>query len=237
MRRMLCIGLSVWAAGCGQIYQPSEGTVEEEALPLQGGGTEGTAAERAPETCNCHGKPKSEPEVETVDMSQVDLASAPSRGSANAPVTLVVYCDFQCPFCRRAQSTLHALETKYESELRIVFKQRPLPMHDSARLAAKASLVALDQGRFWELHDLMLEEPHLGPETIETLAVRAGLDLTSFRSALESPDLERRLERELQDADRVGAKGTPTFFVNGKKIAGNQPAEVFEKAIDQALSR
>ena len=177
-------------------------------------------------------------ESERVDMSGLDLARAPSRGSSRAPVTVTVFCDFECRYCRRLKPRLDELERTHRQSIQIVFKQLPLPMHEHSRLAAKAALAAQNQGRFWELGDLMFQsdEP-LDRDRIETLATRAGLDLERFQSDLESKAIDQRLERDLTDADRVGARGTPTTFINGKRISGAQPLEDFEKAVEEALAR
>jgi protein-disulfide isomerase len=151
---------------------------------------------------------------------------------------LVVFCDFECQYCRRLKPRIDELERTHGSNLRVVFKQLPLGMHENSRLAAKAALAAHQQGRFWQLHDLMFRsEPPLDREQIESLAARAGLDLGRFRAALDSEELERQLDRDLIDADRVGARGTPTSFVNGKKITGAQPLTTFERAVSEALGR
>ena len=181
---------------------------------------------------------RNEPSVaeERVDLTNVDLASAPARGPVTAPVTIATFCDYECRYCRRIKPRLEELQRKYDGQVRVVFKQLPLPMHENARLAAKAAMAAQDQGRFWELHDAMFRaEPPLDREKIGRLALDAGLDLARFDSALESEALDRRLDRELVEAARRGARGTPTSFVNGKRIMGAQPIETFEQAIDEAL--
>jgi protein-disulfide isomerase len=199
--------------------------------------TTGVGKERAEldTDCNCKAPDNGvDPGFDRVDLSGVDLVRGPAKGPADARVTLVVFSDFECPFCRRLESTLSQLETTYGSSIRIVFKELPLPFHEHARLAAKASLVAQDQGKFWPFHDaLMADRTLLDEDELERVAESVGV--VGLRAELESPELEKRVERDLDDAHRVGARGTPTVLVNDTKIVGAQPYETFAKAIDAAL--
>jgi protein-disulfide isomerase len=189
----------------------------------------------APE-CDCKAKARADDPSERVDMKTVDLVNAPARGPANAKVTLVVYSDFECPFCKKAMKTVDELSANYPNELRVVFKQRPLPFHEHAELAAKAALVAQKEGKFWEFEKAVFaSRTKLDQAELERIAEEVGMNLERFRTALASPELDVALERDLAEAERVGAKGTPTFLVNGKRIPGAQPYEVFADAIDEAL--
>jgi protein-disulfide isomerase len=185
--------------------------------------------------CDCHADHGAPPKVEKVDLTRLDLARAPSRGRAEAAVTMVVFCDFECPYCHRVQTTLRELESTYGSDLRIVFKQLPLPMHAGAKLAAKASMIAHDQGRFWQLYDLLMNAEKSDRAGLDRMAEQAGLNLRLFATAMDDPALDARLDRELEEAAAVGAKGTPTFLINGRKLTGAQPREAFAKLIDEAL--
>src|SRR5258706_11197809 len=162
--------LGLWSCA-----QPGSGIAEETAAqpaPL--------AENEPPEgDCPCRGEKHAETPVtdERVDVDLLGLARAPSRGSISAPVTIAVFCDFECPYCARLKPRLQELQRTQGSNVRVVFKQLPLAMHEHARLAAKAALAAQDQGRFWELHDLMFQAEHpLDRERLESLATRAGLD-------------------------------------------------------------
>lgn len=186
--------------------------------------------------CDCKEKARADDATERVDMKTVDLVNAPARGPANAKVNLVVYSDFQCPFCRKAMKTVDELSLAYPRDLRVVFKQRPLPFHEHAALAAKAALVAQKEGKFWEFEKAVFaSRTELDQEELEHIAEDVGMNVERFRTALASPELDVALERELAEAERVGAKGTPTFLVNGKRIPGAQPYEVFADAIEEAL--
>jgi len=238
LRRSSWLGFALLLSGCGQGFVPTESKEHEQVEPARAPVVAAPAlAARAAdgEDCECHAKRGSAARAETVDVSALETARAPSRGRADAPVTLLVFCDFECPYCRRAQKTLAELEQKYGDDLRVVFKQLPLPFHENARLYAKASLAAHDQGKFWELHDKLLGSEKLGPGDLERVAASVGIELGRFRAALASDELERRVDREREDAERVGARGTPTFVINGKKIVGAQPLETFVKQIDEEL--
>lgn len=186
--------------------------------------------------CDCKQKAPPDEAAERVDMTKVDLVNAPTRGARSAKVELVVFCDFECPFCKKAMKTVDELEKNYANELRIVFKQRPLPFHEHAEQAAKAALAAQKEGKFWEYQRaLFASRTELDQTELEDIAEEVGLDVERFRTTLASPELDVALERDLADAERVGAKGTPTFFVNGKRVSGAQPYEVFQQAIDEEL--
>ncbi|MCC6899260.1 MAG: thioredoxin domain-containing protein [Polyangiaceae bacterium] len=227
------LGLSLALSACSQAAPPED--VGESAAPVAAAPTPALPAKPAGGDCDCHGSPGAVPKVEHVDLTRLELARAPSRGRAQAPVTLVVFCDFECPYCHRVQGTLRELESTYGSDLRIVFKQLPLPMHAGARLAAKASMIAADQGKFWELHDLLMKAEKIDRAELDRLAAQAGLNLRLFATAMADPALDTRLDRELEEAAAVGARGTPTFLINGRRFTGAQPAEAFTKLIDEAL--
>jgi protein-disulfide isomerase len=167
---------------------------------------------------------------------RVDVGDAPVRGPADASVTIVVFSDFQCPYCSRAEGTLTELQRLYPGRLRIVFKEHPLPMHDKARLAAKAALAAGDQGRFWEMHDsLFSRECTLDRAGLDACASHLKLDMRRFDAALDDPSLEARVASDEAQGQTLSVTGTPTFFVDGRRIVGAQPVEQFEAIIDEEL--
>lgn len=172
------------------------------------------------------------------ERARVNVGDAPTLGPATAPVTLVVFSDFECPFCRRGADRLDALEAKYGENVRIAFKQRPLPFHRSARLAAKAALAAGEQGKFWAYHDQLFEnQKALDRASLIAHASSLDLDVERFESDLDSRALEERIQADEMEAERLGVKGTPTFFVNGRRVTGAQPMEVFARLIDGELKR
>jgi protein-disulfide isomerase len=170
-----------------------------------------------------------------VESMRVD--GAPTRGPASAPVTIVEFTDFECPFCARAEERVTAISAEYGSRVRIVYKSLPLPFHDHARLAAKAALAAGLQGKFWEYHDaLFTHQNALGRASLDGYAKTLGLDVARFDRDIDSAALEAAIVADEADAKGLDAGGTPTFFVNGRRVVGAQPIEVFKTAVDKALT-
>jgi protein-disulfide isomerase len=167
----------------------------------------------------------------------IDPGDAPSKGPKNAPVTIVEFSDFQCPFCSRVVPTLKQIEDTYKTKVRISFKNLPLPMHQFAQSAAEASLAAHDQGKFWEMHDkLFANQQQLDRASLERYAQELGLNMARFKAALDSGKFKDRVQKDSADASKIGVSATPTLFVNGKKLEGAQPFEAFKVAIDQELA-
>jgi protein-disulfide isomerase len=160
----------------------------------------------------------------------------PVRGSAKAPVTIVVFSDFQCPFCSRVEPTLDEAQRTYGDKLRIVWKHQPLPMHPNALPAARAAEAAREQGKFWPMHDrLFAAQRELSPETYERIAKDLGLDLRRYNDSLKAAKGLSRIEEDQRLASRVGANGTPTMFVNGEKVEGAVPFATLKAVIDRKL--
>ena len=163
-------------------------------------------------------------------------AHSPFKGPANAPVTLVEFSEFQCPFCSRVGPTLKQLEKDYAGKLKIVFMHQPLPFHDNAQIAAEASMAANEQGKFWEYHDkLFANQKALGRPELEKYATELGLDLAKFKDALDKGKFKDAVKKDSELGHKVGAGGTPTFFINGRKLVGAQPVEKFKMVIDAEL--
>ncbi len=162
----------------------------------------------------------------------------PLKGNPRAPVTLVVFSDFQCPFCSRALPTLRQIEQTYGEKVRVVWKHEPLPMHPNAIPAAEAAEAAREQGKFWQMHDKLFENQNaLTPDSFERYARELGLDLSRFRESLQSHRNRRRIDEDAALAGRVGATGTPTFFINGERVVGAQPFEAFKSVIDRQIQK
>jgi protein-disulfide isomerase len=168
--------------------------------------------------------------------ADVKLGDAPVKGSASAPVTMIAFSDFQCPFCSRAVPVMKQIEDQYKGKVRIAFKQLPLPFHDKAHLAAEAALAANEQGKFWQMHNkLFANQQALDRPSLEKYAEELGLNMGKFKAALDSGKFKDRVDRESKEGAAVGATGTPTFFINGKKLVGAQPFDQFKTAIDAEL--
>jgi protein-disulfide isomerase len=186
-------------------------------------------------------KPKSDrPGGNDLQIYKIPVGNAPVKGSDDAPVTIIEFGDFQCPFCARVRATLETLMSKeqYRGKIRIAFKQLPLPFHKEAKLAAQAALAANTQGKFWEYHDLLFQnQKALGRQDLEFYASEVGLDMVAFRAALDNEVHLADVEADLGQSVTFGARGTPHFFINGKRLSGAQSLEKFEAAVDDALVR
>ncbi len=163
----------------------------------------------------------------------------PSQGSATAPVTVVEYSDFQCPFCQRVMPTLKELRAKYGDKMRLVWKDFPLTMiHPQAFVAAQAGNCAREQGKFWEYHDrLFANQQALQPEFLKKYAAEVGMDAAKFNACLDSSKYEARVQESLGAGTRLGITSTPTVYVNGRMVNGAQPIDVFQTVIDDELAR
>jgi protein-disulfide isomerase len=159
------------------------------------------------------------------------------KGGKNAPVTIVEFSEFQCPFCSRVNPTMKKLEEKYGDKIKVVFKHSPLPFHKDAELASVAALAAGEQGKFWEMHDLLFaNQKALGKDSLIKYGEQLGLNMGKFKAALDNPaPYVAKIKEDQALGAKNGARGTPTFFINGKKIVGAQPYENFEKMVEEAL--
>jgi protein-disulfide isomerase len=172
------------------------------------------------------------------ERKTVDISGSPVKGAPNAPVTIVVFSDFQCPFCGRAEPTVKQLEDEYKDKVKVVWKNQPLPFHPNAMPAAKAAMAAYKQGKFWEMHDkLFSNQQALSDATYAQYAKELGLDMAKFNADLSSPDIAAGIQKDMQQGSSLGANGTPTFFINGRQLVGAQPAEQFKQIIDDELKK
>ncbi len=170
----------------------------------------------------------------------VTLASTdPAVGPATAPVTLVEFSDFQCPFCQRVEPTLKQLRAKYGDKLRIVWKDFPLTqIHPQAFKASEAGHCAGDQGKYWEYHDRLFDNQQaLQPADLKKHATDLGLDAAAFASCLDSSKYGERVRDGVSLGTSLGVNSTPTVFINGRRLSGAQPLEVFVATIEEELSR
>jgi len=163
--------------------------------------------------------------------------ASPSLGPSHAPVTIAMVMDFQCPFCARAASTIRGLKDQYGERLRLVFHNNPLAFHKQALPAAEAALAAHLQGRFWEYHDKLFANTRaLGEPDLERYAEEIGLRIGIWKHDRESPRLREQIKQEQAQATRLGARGTPSFFINGRYLPGAQPPAKFESVIELELT-
>lgn len=172
--------------------------------------------------------------------TKVEVAYDPARlrGNHQAPVMIVEFSDFQCPFCRKVQATLKNLVEKYEGQVSLAYRDFPLRgMHGQAELGAEASRCAGEQGKFWEYHDLLFANPDkLNRAGAADLAGSLKLDQSQFDSCLSGGKYRKQVEQDLQDGIRAGVEGTPGIFINGILLSGAQPEAAFERIIQAELA-
>jgi protein-disulfide isomerase len=182
---------------------------------------------------------KKEMNVETfLQAPRVKVAAeGPSKGAASAPVTIVEFSDFQCPFCVKAEETMQRVMKNYEGKVRLVYRDYPLPFHPQAEKAAEAAHCAGDQGKYWEMHEkLFANQKALEPTALKGYAKDLKLDAGKFDKCLDSGDKAKLVEANKKAGEQVGVTGTPAFFVNGVMLSGAQPFEEFKSVIDQELA-
>jgi protein-disulfide isomerase len=165
-------------------------------------------------------------------------AGTPSRGPATAPVVMVEYTDYQCPYCARVQPVLDQLLERYDGKLRHVFKNLPLPMHAEAQVASEAALCAGDQDKYWEFHNwLFKNQRNISRETMLGAAAELGMDTELFSACVDQGTYTERVDADMREARSFGITGTPGFLINGRVLSGAQPIEAFEAIIDEELKR
>ena len=163
----------------------------------------------------------------------------PSKGPAGAPITLVEFSDFQCPFCKNYSETLNRVLKDYPNEVRLVFSQCPLvTIHPDALKAAEASLCANEQGRFWEMHDLLYQEQDkIKPEDLKAKAAKLGLNAGTFNTCLDSGRYAQRAKQELYACAKAGVNGTPALFINGRFLQGVRSYEEVVAVISEEIQK
>ncbi len=170
--------------------------------------------------------------------ASVSTEGAPARGPATAPVTIIKFEDFHCPFCRRAHATLQALQARYGDKLRIVHKDLPLEgLHPGATRSHVAARCAGEQGKFWEYQDKLYEiAPKPTPDKLKGVAQELGLDVAAFDTCLAGNKYDAAIEKDFAEAEALGITGTPGFFINGRVLRGAQPIDNFVRIIEQELN-
>ncbi|OFV97858.1 MAG: hypothetical protein A3F68_01775 [Acidobacteria bacterium RIFCSPLOWO2_12_FULL_54_10] len=170
---------------------------------------------------------------------EVSYDPARVRGNPQAPITIVEFSDFQCPFCLNVYKTIQGLLKKYDGQIKLAYRDFPLrQIHPEAQKSAEASRCAGEQGKFWEYHDLLFENPKdLKSPALIMRAATIDLDTEQFEVCLNSNKFTTSVEEDLQAGMKAGVSGTPAFFINGFSISGAQPSAAFEKLIDAELSK
>ena len=227
---ILLASLMVSAAilSSGKLFLKNSG---DTALAVPGAGQPDTTAPQAPSG--------------PVDVSADDDAFL---GKKDAPVTIIEFSDFQCPFCRKfAEDTLPQLKKEYvdTGKARLVYRDFPLAFHPGAIPAAQGAECAKEQGKFWQMHDtIFTEQAKQGSGTVQFTAddvkkwaVQAGVNATKFNQCLDSGKYKQEVEKDMADGTAAGVSGTPATFVNGRAVIGAQPFSAFKAIIDEELKK
>ncbi len=167
----------------------------------------------------------------------VDSSGHPSLGAKDAPITIVEFTDFQCPFCRASENTVKQLRAKYGDKVRLVHMDFPLSFHSHSLDAAKAARCANDQNKFWQFHDsLFANQGKLAPADLKQTAKTLGLNSTQFDACFDKAKHEDEIKKDMAAGEKLGVDGTPAFFIDGRSIVGAQPLPQFEQIIDDELA-
>lgn len=166
---------------------------------------------------------------------KIPLEGSPTRGKADAPVALVEFSDYQCPFCARAEPLVEEALEKFPDKLKLVFKQFPLTtIHPQAMPASKAALAAGKQGKYWEMHKKLFENNRaLGPDDLKKYAQELGLDVAKWEADMNSKEIQDQINEEMAQARAAGVRGTPTLFVGGRQLT-NRSIDGIKELIDKA---
>jgi protein-disulfide isomerase len=176
-----------------------------------------------------------------LDAPRVDVpvaANDPRKGPDSAPVRIVEFSEFQCPFCSRVGPTMKKIHETYGDKVQFVFRDYPLPMHQNAKPAAEAAQCANAQGKFWEFHDkAFANQGTLTADKFKEWAKELGLDQAKFDQCVTSGQFRQAVLDDFEVGGKVGVRGTPAFFVNGRMLSGAQPFEAFQAIIDEELKK
>ncbi len=179
------------------------------------------------------GKPTEDPNK----VYDIPVGDSFAKGPKDAKVTIVEFSDFQCPFCSRSTGLINDLLKAYPDDLQVVYKNFPLSFHKQAMPAAKAAIAAGKQGKFWEMHDMIFENYRtLADDKYPEYAEAIGIDVVQFKADMEDKSTQDLISAEMRQASKAGVRGTPTFFINGKKPQGRS-LEIYKSIIDAEIKK
>ena len=169
--------------------------------------------------------------------SDVPINGAPIQGVRDAPVTIIEFADYECPYCQQIHPLLKKLEQEFDGRIALAFKDFPLPMHPRAAKAAEAARCAGAQGKFWELHDMLFEHPsHLEIPQLKEYAQTLKLNMDTFDKCLDSGETTAAVQKDFAEAQHLGLSGTPSFFVNGHFFSGMIKYKTLREMVEQELA-
>jgi protein-disulfide isomerase len=173
-----------------------------------------------------------------VHRTEVNVDGAPFVGAPDAPVTIVEFSDFHCPFCQRAEDTIGQILSRYGDRVRVIWRDYPVDnLHPQARKAHEAARCAADQGKFWPYQKALFAGSPKQPDQLPAVAQDTGLDLASFKECVAGGKHQAAVQKDVEEGKRLDVTGTPTFFINGRVLVGAQPLEAFVRVIDDELAR
>ena len=182
-------------------------------------------------------RPAAKPSIDYNKVHNIPVLNSPIRGNAKAPITVVEFSDFECPYCARLQPTLKQVLDAYPDKVRLVYKDFPLSFHKQAKNASKAALAAGEQGKYFEMHDLIFKDYNkLNEEKFKEYAVKLGLDMERFMKDFKSDKYNAQIQRDIALGQSVGVRGTPSLFMNGKRM-GARSFDAFKTSIEGYLKK
>ena len=168
---------------------------------------------------------------------EISLKNSAVRGPVGAPLVLVEYADYECPYCQQVQPTLDRLETEFKGRIAFAYKDLPLPMHPHAQKASEASLCAGLQGKYWEYHDLLLKTKAFEVPQLKAAAGQLGLEAATFDKCLDTGERAATVKATQDEGQKLGLQGTPSFFLNGRFFSGNLSYEQMRQMMEDELKR
>jgi protein-disulfide isomerase len=173
----------------------------------------------------------------TPPRAVVSVKDAPVRGRQDAPVQIVEFADYECPYCQQAEPALDRLISEYKGKVSFSFKDTPLPMHPHAQKASEAGQCANAQGKFWEYHDLLFKSKELELPQLKEQARKLQMDGAAFDKCLDSGEMADSVKAQLGEAEKLGLQGTPSFFINGRFYSGAMTYEALQAAVQEELAK
>jgi len=167
---------------------------------------------------------------------QVGVGATPAKGNAKAPVTIIEFSDYECPFCKKVEPTVREVLKVYgPDKVRFAYRNFPLPFHQSVCPVVVVAGCAAEQGKFWEYHEKLMDATDLSPENMKKLAGEVGVDQKKFDECVAADKFKDAIDKDLAAGEEAGVNGTPAFFINGRLLDGAQPFEKFQEIIDEEL--
>lgn len=213
----------------------SQGTLEG-SVPVDAGVNAIDIAPRAEMLYLINGEKQTFSALSVSFIRDINAARSPFLGPADAPVTIVLFTDFECPYCGKIEPLINQVLQRNPKTVKLVFKNMPLQFHEFADPAARAALAAENQGKFWEFHDALFAAEELNHTVIKDIAVKLDLDMEQWQQDMASAEIRRKIRQDIKDAKEAGVTGTPTIFINGQRLE-KRSMQGFQRLIDAKLQK